>query len=309
MRGLELSRRFYEEAGRPALERLYPEALPHLCAGLVGEGSECLGFDDENSQDHDWGPGFCLWLTREDFQRFGPRLRELYAALPRTWEGYTRLREDPMSAGRVGVFTVEEFYARFLGRTTPPEKPADWLTISDQALSVCTNGEIFEDNDGAFTAFRQELLKYYPEDIRKKRLAAQCALAAQSGQYNLPRCLKRGDQVAAFLALAEFIDHAQGAVFLLEKRYRPYYKWAHRALQGLPQLGEELSPLFEMLTAVPLQEAIAPVEAISARIIDALAAEKLSSSKSDFLLDHARNLQNAIQDAALRELPLMFPGG
>ena len=49
MQGLELAKRYYEEVGRPMLERDFPELLPRLAAGLVGEGSECLGFDDELS--------------------------------------------------------------------------------------------------------------------------------------------------------------------------------------------------------------------------------------------------------------------
>ena len=36
MQGLELAKRYYEEVGRPMLERDFPELLPRLAAGLVG---------------------------------------------------------------------------------------------------------------------------------------------------------------------------------------------------------------------------------------------------------------------------------
>ena len=65
MNGLELSRAFYEEHGAPLLHEQFPEAEGLIAVGLIGSGSECLGFDDEVSRDHDFEPGFCLLLPEE----------------------------------------------------------------------------------------------------------------------------------------------------------------------------------------------------------------------------------------------------
>ena len=56
--GLDLCEAFYREVGRPAIERRYAHYLPRMAAGLAGEGSECYGFDDRISTDHDYGPSF-----------------------------------------------------------------------------------------------------------------------------------------------------------------------------------------------------------------------------------------------------------
>lgn len=306
MKGLELAERYWQEVGAAAMDRACPQLRGRLAVGLAGEGSECLGYDDELSWDHDWGPGFCLWLTAEDFTAHGGALQAAYAALPREFLGVQRLRESVHSQGRVGVFPIGEFYARFLGPDGPPETLLQWLTASDQALSVCTNGRVFQDGPGEFTRIRERLLAYYPENVRRKRLAAQCAMAAQAGQYNHPRCLRRRDEVAALRALGEFVDHAQAVVFLLNRRYRPYYKWAHRALLDLPVLGREAGAAFEGLAACPGPERQDRIEALSAMLIGALAAEGLTDSTSDFLLDHAEQLQASIQDSTLRSLPLML---
>lgn len=306
MKGLELARRYWLEVGAAAMERACPALRGRMAAGLAGEGSECMGFDDEISQDHDWGPGFCLWLTAEDFSAHGEALRAAYAALPREFLGFRRLRESEHSQGRVGVFSIPGFYARFLGPKGPPGTPAQWLTVSDQALSVCTNGEVFADGLGEFTRVREELLAYYPEDVRRKRLAARCAGAAQAGQYNHSRCLARGDRVAALRALGEFVDHAQAVVFLLNRRYRPYYKWAHRALGELPLLGREAAAACEGLAACPQEERQDRIEGLCALLIQGLQEQGLTDSADDFLLRHGERIQGSIRDQTLRSLPLMM---
>lgn len=306
MNGLELSERYWREVGSPAMEAACPALRGRLAAGLVGEGSECLGFDDEISRDHDWGPGFCVWLTEEDMARYGADLQTAYTALPPEFLGFRRLRESVHSQGRVGVFSVYDFYARFLGPDGPPGTLGRWLSTPEQALSVCTNGRVFEDGTGEFTRIREKLLAYYPEDVRRKRLAARCVGAAQAGQYNHPRCLSRGDQVAALRALGDFVDHAQAVIFLLNRRYRPYYKWAHRALRELPLLGLEAAGFFEELAVCRPEQRQDRIEGLCALIIQALADQGLTDNPSDFLLDHGEQLQASIRDAGLRSLPLLF---
>ena len=112
MKGLELSRLYYEQIGRPALEEHFPELLPQMAMGLAGEGSECFGFDDELSRDHDWGAGFCVWLDRPDYQECGAQIQAVYDALPGEWAGYPARRESPEGQGRVGVLCIQDWYAR-----------------------------------------------------------------------------------------------------------------------------------------------------------------------------------------------------
>ena len=304
MKGMVLCRQYWEEIGHPALEAACPGYLDYCAVGLVGEGSECFGFDDEVSRDHDWGPGFCLWLTDEAMACHGDALRAAYAALPDSYAGFRRLRVSDMSAGRVGVMSVSDFYRRYTGLTRAPETVREWRLTPLKGLSVVTNGEVFSDRVGAFTAIREDLLKFYPEDLRRKKLAAACAEAAQSGQYNYLRCLRRGEAVAATLALARFISAVHSIVFLLNCRYMPYYKWTQRALRNLPVLGAEVAPLLDRL-ASEAPDKVDTVERVSALIIAQLQREGLSDTTGDFLLPHAESVQRHIADPQLRMLHLM----
>ena len=77
-KGLELSRKYFLETAEPKLKDAFPELYPRLAAGLCGNGSECFGYDDEVSRDHDWGPAFCIWLEANDFDAVGGLLQDRY---------------------------------------------------------------------------------------------------------------------------------------------------------------------------------------------------------------------------------------
>lgn len=114
----------------------------------------------------------------------------------------------------------------------------DWFTVPEENLAMAVNGEVFYDGPGEFTAVREYLLTGYPEDLRRKRIAARCMMLAQTGQYNLERCICREQLVTASTVCAKFVEEAICLVFLLNKTYKPYYKWAFPAMLRLPpQVG------------------------------------------------------------------------
>ena len=87
MNGLELARGYYEEFGKPMLEADFANILPFLAVGFVGSGSEHYGYDDEISRDHDFEPGFCIFLPDEDVvdRRHAFQLERAYAKLPKEY--------------------------------------------------------------------------------------------------------------------------------------------------------------------------------------------------------------------------------
>ena len=312
MKGLELSERYYWEVCAPMLGKLFPSVASRIAAGLVGEGSECLGFDDEVSRDHDWGAAVCLWLSVCDEETYGPALRHELARLPASIYGYPPRTESTGGSGRTGVFSIGSFYSQFLGCEGVPETLAGWLALSESSLAVATSGAVFADVVGDFTRIRNGLLAFYPEDIRLKKLAARCAVMAQAGQYNLPRCVARKEYVAALAAEAAFVNAACSAVYLLNRRYMPFYKWMHRGLRDLPLLGKEMFASLAALveaegdTASVFRKKTDMIEDISAMLIRTLHQQGLSSADSDFLLDHGVALQRRVHDETIRRMNLFL---
>ena len=310
IKGLELSRAFYEEYGRAALMNLSEDRGVLFAVGLCGHGSECSGYDDSISKDHDFDPGFCIWLGEKDYESSGFAFYRAYEKLPEEYRGFKRRRSDFFGRGRRGVFSIPEFYRGLTGIKGAPECITDWFRIPEYALCEAVNGEVFEDLSGEFSEIREKLRAGYPPDVRLKKIAAEAALMAQSGQYNYERCLKHGEKEAARLAINEFVNHAAAMVFLLNKRYMPYYKWRFRALRELPLMGTETADkLSELL--IPGKGEQGPeqieniIEYICSLVANELRAQGLSDSRDDYLEPHAFSVMEHIDDENIRAMHVM----
>ncbi len=302
MKGLEQARALYEEFGRPMLHKQFPELEGRIAVGLVGRGSECYGFDDEVSRDHDFARGFCLWLTDEDDLRCGVALARAYRSLPLGADSeHSALGED-----NCGVHRTAFFYRRYTGSTGAPESWQQWLALPAHALAEATNGTVFRDDLGEFSAVRETLLHGMPEDVRKKKLAARLIEMAQSGQYNYERCLRHGEEGAAELELQDFVRSACGAIYLLERRHMPYTKWMLRGMDALPKLGGLRTALEFLLTGErdpALRSGV--IEDLCATVAGELRAQGLSEGTWDYLEPHAFAVQRRIENPQLRALHVM----
>lgn len=243
-KGLELCKNYFYQIGEPLLQDRFPQHWNRVAAGLVGKGSDCFGFDDEYSRDHDWGPGFCLWLTDEDISDFGHALSQAYAGLPRQFSGYEMCNTP---ARLTGVHSIREFYSALLGEqaaamisdTAEPDITF-WLTAPEESLAAAVSGSVFQDMPGKFTAIRQTLLRYYPKNLQQEKLAAYCLEAGKSGQSTYLRSISRGEIMAANGGLQRFCEAVCRMICIFNRQYSPRYKWLLRSISQMPVLGAEL---------------------------------------------------------------------
>lgn len=307
MKGIEISKAYFEEYGRPMLEKDFSDIIPYLCVGMVGSGSDCYGFDDEISRDHDFEPGFCIFIPNEDVvdRRKEFLLERAYAKLPKEFMGLKRSLVSPVGGRRNGVIRISDFYLNKIGSADGKLSVLDWLTISESYLFEATNGEIFFDNYGEFSEIRNRIMNM-PENIRLKKLAGNMLLMAQSGQYNYGRCLSHGETGAAQLAVIEFVNAAMKTVFLLNKKYMPYYKWSFRAMRDL-KLFSTFSDSFEYLLTSENDSATAQtktdvIEDIASMIIGYLIDNEMTKAICGDLEKHAYSVNDSISDPNIRNM-------
>ena len=311
MNGLELSRSFYEQYGAPMLHEQFPQIEEVVAVGLVGAGSECFGFDDEISRDHDFEPGFCIFLPDEEVidRRTEFLLERAYAKLPKEFQGIARLKISPVGGNRHGVIRMDDFFLSHIGRKNAFSSDMEWFGISEQYLAEVTNGEVFRDDVGLFSSIRKKL-SYLPQDVRLKKLAGNLLLMAQSGQYNYKRCLLHRETAAAQLAVNEYVRHTLAVVFLLNKKYLPYYKWQFRAMKALPVLSALAPVLEELLTtgndAETAKRKMMLIESIAGEIISQLQQQGLTEAICFDLEKHAYSVNDRIADNDLRNRHILF---
>lgn len=308
MKGLEEARKFYEEAGAEMISRNFGYFENRIAVGLVGHGSECFGFDDQTSRDHDFETGFCIWLTKDDEEKIGFRLMRAYDKLVKSVNG--ERADRVVENGFQGVFVTGDFYRRYTGCDGAPKTWQDWLYTNSAYFAEATNGEVFRDDLGEFTKIRNEILHGMPEDVRAKKIGSCSLKAAQSGQYNYARCLAHGEEGAAMLALFEFVTNAIELAFLLNRKHCPYYKWALRSMDGLDKFAELKQPLEYLLTAdndnagQSVKKAI--VEDISLALANEINAQFDLGVEGGFLEPYAYAIQKRIKNSDIRNLHIVL---
>ena len=309
MKGLELSQKYYEEYGKPMIHLKFPEYEGVIAAGLTGAGSECFGFDDEISRDHDFDMGFCLFIPGEDVvdSRTHFQLERAYAKLPSEFEGITRMKISPVGGNRRGVIRAADFFAAKTGHEDGQLSVTDRFKIPDEYLAEAVNGKIFRDDTGYFTAVREQI-KAIPDDVIYKKLAGHLLLCAQSGQYNFRRCIGHGEPHAASLCKYEFINNACACLFLLKREYMPYYKWRFRAMEKFTDMAETTEKLTELLDIDENDKKAQydKTEDICADIISYLKAQGITDAVCLDLEKHAYSVNDKVRDASLRNESIFY---
>lgn len=290
---MDRSKAFYESAGKAMIEQHFPQYAGRIAVGLVGEGSDCFGFDDEISSDHDYAPGFCMWLTEKDYQEIGAKLQKEYDKLTSS-EGRLGYRR--------GVFSINQFYSGIMEIAGDYENTlsVDYETCKEHLLATASNGQVFRDDLGVFTKIRNQILKYYPETVWRRKLAQCIHDFAQYAQSNYSRMMARKDNVTAMICVGKGVESALDLVYLLERTYAPYYKWKKKGLEN-SRLAKQIFPILEKIAENPSQAAVwegyrysaasvyledanvALFEEVAKRILDEMVRQDLVSGNETFL--------------------------
>lgn len=299
VQGLELNRLFYEEAVRPLLAARFPDVA--YSAGLIGYGSDVLGYDTAISRDHEWGPRLLLFLRAEDIAALGGAIDEMFRReLPSTVHGYSTSfsapeREDggvrqmePGAAGRVNhhihLLTVEDFLRWELGIASVESlSTRDWLTFPEQKLLEMTAGAVYFDGLGRLGPLRQSLA-YYPQDVWLYRLSAQWQRISQEEAF-VGRAGDVGDELGSRIVAARLARDLMRLCFLMERRYAPYSKWLGTAFTRLACAGQ-MEPLLAGALAAGTweerQQHLAAAYEVVARMQNELGVAEPQDARSSF---------------------------
>ncbi len=253
--GLQLSEMFFREVVEPTLKTRFPSLV--YAAARLGYGSEVLGFDDEMSRDHDWGPRLTLFLPDDILETEKPKIDEvLRNGLPHQFRGYptnwSLPHEDQTWAlvestegqvnHRVEITSIRGFLLEYTGFDIVGELTlTDWLTFPQQKLLGITAGKIFHDNV-ELKAVR-EYFSWYPQDVWLYLLASVWQRIGQE-EHLMGRAGEAGSEIGSFLIASRLVRDIMRLCFLMEKRYAPYPKWFGQAFAQLKS-SEELTPILD----------------------------------------------------------------
>lgn len=253
--GIELNRLFYQQVIRALLDKHYPGLA--YAAGIVGEGSDVMRFDNPQSMDHNWGPHMRIFLNDEDFKRkdeisemFRKELPLEFMGFPTNYtkevETYLVQQMKPIKRGPVNhliqFYTVESFFQHYLG-VNPHKKlgAKDWLTFPQQALIEVTAGELYHNDLPALKKAREKFA-YYPDDVWLFMYMIQWGKIGNIEAY-MGRTGEVGDEIGSQIIANQIVKTLMELCFLFEKQYMPYAKWFGSGFSRL-KAANELTHIF-----------------------------------------------------------------
>ena len=324
--GLKLNEFFYKEAVRPILELHFSRL--RYSAALIGYGSDVLGFDTPISIDHEWGPRLLLFLSEDDYEKYGQEIdNTLSRKLPYNFKGFSTnfssggvQRQEHIQSGlvnhKVWIQTIACFFKLSLDFNPYGNiKALDWLTFPEQKLLEITSGRVYYDGLGELNSIRAKF-NYYPKDIWLYLLSTQWSLIAQEEAF-IGRCGDVDDELGSKLIASRMIQKLMKLCFLMERRYAPYSKWFGKAFTQL-SCAKQLIPIFDNVLLAhswkQREEYLSRAYEIVADMHNTLSlTEPLKTSVSNYygrpyLVIHANRFAEAIRDVVnnkeIQDLPV-----
>ena len=237
IKGMDLCEGFFNKHAKPIIEENFPNLK--YSAGLIGYGSDVLGYDDAVSTDHMWGPRFYLFLSDADISKKNDIIKALSENLPYTYKGYSVNFTDPdpndcgvqhpafITEGKVNplvfIHTFDEYLNEQLGTADLDNiTPVQWLAFSEHRLLSLVSGKFFV--DGLICSEKISKIKYYPDEVKLYMIASNWSLIA-SEQAFVKRCGECGDEIGSQLVCARIAERLMRLCFLYKDTQSPYSKW------------------------------------------------------------------------------------
>lgn len=222
--GRALNEAFHADVVRPLL------GTTTYAAGLLGWGSDVLGYDTARSTDHGWGPRLVVFVDEPDLPAVQARIDD---GLPAEYDGHPiRFGWDgEPTRHQVAVSTLPEWSRRQLGLdATAALTSTDWLLMPQQQLLGVVAGQVYAD-DGRLRDLRERLV-WYPDQVWRWLLGCQWRRLDQEEPF-VQRTAEAGDELGSAVIAARQVREAIRLALLLARRYAPYSKWLGTAFGRL----------------------------------------------------------------------------
>ncbi len=241
---LNISREFFQQEVLPVLKAKFPQETERITFGLFGHGSEALKMDDQYSADHHFGLRIDALMPDDIFAKREQIMQVVGQKMPQTFKGY-ELGESTRAGAGIAPDNLKAFLMRTIGIDHPPQTAQEWLNLPEEDVIHLVNGEVWSDPSGEFSAIRNQLLNYYPDEVWYRRMAHWCRYFSGMGTYALKRAILRDNEVFAAITFGKTVRWGIQLAFMIDRTYFPYDKWVYPFFKTLPRMYDRMGSHIE----------------------------------------------------------------